>query len=124
MLELDSLVLYVSNLSTSVLFYRNILACEEQALSPTFVSFPISPSFNIELKEIENGDERRILTLSELSLKVSDVASLKRMLKRWLAAGGELTQPITQAVYGSTFVIADPDGHRIRLWCPANTVQG
>jgi hypothetical protein len=51
MFALDSIVLYVENISVSKKFYTELLESSAQELSPTFVSFELDSAIKLELKQ-------------------------------------------------------------------------
>lgn len=118
MLIIDSIVLYVEDIKTSTEFYTKLFSCEAKALSPTFISINLGSGPLLELKqraetlppsEITGGG-------TELSIAVSNKECLMAVYEAWVANGVECLQPPTDLVFGTTFVVLDPDKHRVRIF--------
>jgi catechol 2,3-dioxygenase-like lactoylglutathione lyase family enzyme len=118
MYDLDSIVLYVDDVSRSKKFYAELLDCIPKELSPTFVSFELESGLKLELKvgavsqppsAVRGGG-------TEISIKVPNEASLRAVFEAWKAKGIDFAQQPTMLVFGPTFVALDPDAHRIRVF--------
>ena len=55
----------------------------------------------------------------ELAFALPDDAAVDRLSTEWLARGLTLIQAPTRMEFGYTCMALDPDGHRLRLYCPA-----
>lgn len=53
---------------------------------------------------------------SEIAFIMDDVAALDARCAAWKARGISILQEPTDMDFGRTFTVADPDGHRIRLY--------
>jgi predicted enzyme related to lactoylglutathione lyase len=118
MLTIDSIVLYVEDIKTSTEFYTELFSCEAKSLSPTFVSINLVSGPLLELKQ-------RAETLppsdttgggTELSIGASSKESVMEIYDAWAANGVVCLQPPTELIFGTTFVVLDPDKHRIRVF--------
>lgn len=118
MLTIDSIVLYVEDVKTSTEFYTKLLSCKAKALSPTFVTINLASGPLLELKqraetlppsEVTGGG-------TELSIAASSKESLMKIYATWSANGVVCLQPPNELVFGTTFVVLDPDKHRIRVF--------
>ncbi|MCH9691691.1 MAG: VOC family protein [Gammaproteobacteria bacterium] len=117
MFTLNSFVLYVQDIARSKKFYSQILECEIQELSPSFLSIPLGDS-TITLKQFDQVSPPANTTGggTELSLLTKDADALNQLFKRWKTMGVKIIQEPIEQIFGQTFVAADPDGHRIRLF--------
>jgi len=55
---------------------------------------------------------------SELAFTVTDKPAVTALHEQWAAQGMRIVQTPTQLDFGYTFVGLDPDGHRLRVFCP------
>lgn len=117
MYAFDSIVLYVEDIAVSAKFYAELLGASPEVLSPTFMSFELTPTMKLELKERSASKPAATVTGggTELCMTVSDAASLNELFDLWRDRGYEFAQTPTTLVFGLTFVAQDPDGHRIRV---------
>lgn len=109
-------ILYVKSVPESAAFYRRVLAAEPFEEHPTFASFQLADGHFLGLwgepgvQPAPVGSGAR----SELCFDAADRADLEAKLGSWTAAGAALAQGITTMDFGETFVVTDPDGHRLR----------
>jgi catechol 2,3-dioxygenase-like lactoylglutathione lyase family enzyme len=112
---------YVDDPQASASFYARLLDREPLESSPNFVMFELAPGLKLGLwarRNVEpapNGASDK----GELAMAVAtkeEVAALCADRKRQGAA--ILQEPVTKD-FGLTFLAADPDGHRLRVFCPA-----
>jgi len=119
MVTFDSIVLYVEDIQRSRAFYSRLFDSKALELSPTFVSFNLTSCFTLQLKQRDQAIPAAD-TLgggTELSLAVESRIELDSLYKEWQAKGVEFLQEPTELVFGMTFVVQDPDLHRIRVFC-------
>lgn len=118
MYPIDSVVLYVENITVSKKFYTELLERNPQDLSPTFSSFELGSGLKLELKERAKAQPPATITGggTELSIRVPDETSLNQLFEQWKSKGIGFAQEPTTLVFGQTFVALDPDGHRIRIF--------
>jgi len=116
--DIDSIVLYVEDISRSKKFYAELLDCTPRELSPTFVSFELPAGFKLELKARAANQPPSAVTGGgcEICIKVPDAASLDAVFAAWRSKGTDMAQQPTRVPYGLTFVALDPDAHRIRVF--------
>lgn len=57
---------------------------------------------------------------SELSFTIADRPALLRLYEEWKALGLKVEQKPTDMDFGFTFVVSDPDGHRLRPFVRAD----
>ncbi|MDG3575593.1 VOC family protein [Rhizobium sp. YJ-22] len=113
-------ILYVKDPAASARFYRKLLGREPAVAAPNFVAFPLDGEFTLGLWRQEKvepptaGGEAR----SEVAFMIPGDNAIAKTFEDWKAAGHEILQPLTVMDFGPTFVIADPDGHRLRVCEP------
>ena len=120
MLIPNLLLFYVENPQESALFYEKIFAIKPVATYPTFVAFAFENGFNFSLWStkaknfVSGGSGHR----AELSFMVPNEQIVRDLRKQWGELGVTIEQDLHDAVFGLTFVVLDPDGHRIRVCMP------
>lgn len=53
-----------------------------------------------------------------MALGVADNQTVDRLHSQWAESGVSIAQAPTRLDFGYTFVALDPDGHRLRVFCP------
>lgn len=120
MLIPNLILLYVENPDKSAAFYKDIFGVAPVAVFPTYVAFEFGSGLTFALWStsarnfVSGGTGHR----SEIAFMVPDDQSVRMLHDRWQTAGVTIEQPLHEAVFGSTFVATDPDGHRIRVCTP------
>lgn len=113
--NLGFVLLFVSNPQKSSLFYQDILGIKPVEESPTFVMFALKNGVMLGLWSKYTA-EPRIEALPgalEICLPTEDVDAL---YEQWAKKQVTVAQKPTDMDFGRTFVIFDPDGHRIRIY--------
>ncbi|GEM79907.1 VOC family protein [Vibrio superstes] len=118
MFTLDSIVLYVEDVQSSMAFYAKAFNCEPKLLSPTFATLDFASNVKITLKQAD------ALTPSspvrgggtELSIPIANRETFDTLFDNWQQQGIEFSQEREESVYGVNFVAVDPDGHRLRVF--------
>ena len=114
-------VLAVSDVERSKVFYRDVLGMELISDRPNqgpsaFLSFG-TQHHDIALFEAADGAQRGALGLVHIALQVDGgPADLKEMMERVGAAGVELTNPVTHGITNSVY-FSDPDGNTLEIYC-------
>ena len=132
------LVLYVDNPAASTAFYRDLFGREPVEASPTFVLFALERGLMLGL-----WSRRTVVPAAvaggggaELAVAVAD-ADVDATFADWTARGLTIAQrPTTMPPglaatgrrsrnpgVGRTFVALDPDGHRLRVFAPAEAKE-
>lgn len=116
--HLNPIILFVANPQASAQFYSRILGIEPIEQSPTFVMFALPHGSMLALWSKFTAEP--FVTVGgggcEISFVESDVDAI---YQEWLALGIPVAQVPTDMDFGRTFVALDPDGHRIRIYCPS-----
>lgn len=116
MITPNQLLLYVENTAESTLFYEKIFEIKPVAAYPHYVAFSFDNGFYFCLwsKKARNfvsgGEGHR----SELSFMLKGEQEVRDLYSKWKSLGVIIEQEPHEAVFGLTFVVLDPDGHRIR----------
>jgi predicted enzyme related to lactoylglutathione lyase len=109
------LILFVSDVAASVAFYRKILGREPVEQLRTFAMVPLEGEQMLGLwLKTEIGDLPPP-GASEIAFIEPDVDGVA---KEWAAKGVTILQEPTEMDFGRTFLAADPDGHRLRVFLP------
>ncbi|PCK32431.1 glyoxalase [Pseudoalteromonas piscicida] len=118
MITVDSLVLYVSDIKLSAAFYGLLFQCETAQLSPTFVSLKCASNVSIALKQNTALTPPSSITGggTEISVLQPSQEAFLALYDTWNSIDIEFAQAPQSEVYGMSFVVLDPDKHRIRVF--------
>ena len=116
-LEPNVIVLYVDDLAKTSQFYQDLLGIKPEEESPTFHSFTLSNGISLALKakhsvmppaEDKSGN-------GELAFTLNSNQKVDELFAGWQSKKIDILLPPTQLPFGYTFVVLDPDGHRLRV---------
>lgn len=113
--NIDYLLLAVKDPQRSAKLYDQIFGVAPVESSPSFVLYVLPTGFKVGLwaaREVQPTPKPAGGV--ELSLSLPDEPSVQRTYAAWKALGLEVVQEPTRMDFGFTFVVADPDGHRLR----------
>ena len=113
-------LLYVENPPASASFYADLLGCPIIDTSPTFAMLPLSDGVMLGLwlrKTVEPAATAQA-GASEVAFTVEDAATVRATFADWKKRGLPILQEPVQMDFGHTFVAADTDGHRLRVFVP------
>lgn len=115
------LLLYVDSPATSANFYSRLLDRPPVELSPTFALFILDSGLKLGLWSRQDVEPATQVAGGggELALAVVDNQTVDRLHGQWTEADVSIAQAPTSLDFGYTFVALDPDGHRLRVFCPA-----
>ena len=118
MTEPNMIVLYVTNPTASATFYQNLLGYAPVEASPTFVMFALKSGFMLGLwaKHTVEPVPTSANGASELVFAVENQQTVDQVSKEWKKRGLKIMQSPTTMDFGYTFVAADLDGHRLRVF--------
>jgi predicted enzyme related to lactoylglutathione lyase len=114
-------LLYVADTPASARFYERLLQRAPLENSPTFAMFALSDGLVLGLwsragvEPTPQGGPGS----SELAMPLATNADVDRFHARWRELGMTIAQAPTRMDFGYTAVALDPDGHRLRAFCPA-----
>lgn len=113
--SLGFVLLFVQNPQKSSLFYQDILGLKPVEQSPTFAMFALKNGVMLGLWSRYTA-EPRVESLAgalEICFPSDNVDGLYEM---WEKKHVTIAQKPTDMDFGRTFVVFDPDGHRIRIY--------
>src|SRR5205823_2770979 len=87
---------------------------------PTFAMLPLTDGVMLGLwsrKAVEPAATAQA-GAGEVAFTVEDVAAVTSTFADWKKRGLTILQEPVQMDFGHTFVAADPDGHRLRVFVP------
>lgn len=120
MLISNLVLFYVHNPIKSAVFYEKIFETKPVASFSTYVAFSFPNGFTFSLWStqatnfVSGGEGHR----SELGFMVPDENQVRAFRNTWKEFGVQIEQDLHETVFGLTFVVLDPDGHRIRVCMP------
>jgi len=120
MTDPNFLILYVESPAASATFYSALLGRPPVESSPGFVMFALESGVMLGLWS--SRDVKPAATTaggSEIAFTVADKPAVNALHEQWVAQGIRIVQAPKQLDFGYTFVGLDPDGHRLRVFCPA-----
>ncbi|MGB7976396.1 MAG: VOC family protein [Roseiarcus sp.] len=114
-------LLYVDEPQKSADFYARLLDRQPLDSSPNFVMFALAPDLrlglwarcDVEPAPLGAGDT------GELAMTVGSDEEVEALCAEQRRKGVTILQEPVTMDFGRTFLAADPDGHRLRLFCPA-----
>jgi catechol 2,3-dioxygenase-like lactoylglutathione lyase family enzyme len=115
------LLLYVADVAASVAFWSDLLGRPPIERSDTFAMLPLRDGVMLGLWKIDGvmPPTRLAGGGAEIAFTVATRDEVDRLHTDWSALKRTILQPPTDMDFGRTFTAADPDGHRLRVFCPA-----
>ena len=113
-------ILYVADPAKSAEFYSRLFGHPPLEVSPGFALFPFGNEAALGLwtrSHVEPPQDG--VGGGELCFGVADEDAVRERHARWKALGLPIAQPPTRMDFGYTFCALDPDGHRLRVFAPA-----
>lgn len=108
-------IVYVTDIERSVEFYSDLLELETEFASPRYVTFALADGVALALWT-GNSD-----ALADAPARTTEVClnvngeEVMDMFQAWTDKGVNVIKEPHQDVFGTTFVVADPDGNQIRV---------
>jgi catechol 2,3-dioxygenase-like lactoylglutathione lyase family enzyme len=118
--KFNFVLLYVENPPASAGFYADLLGLPIVDSSPTFAMLPLSGGVMLGLWS-RNAVEPAATApagAGEVAFTVEDAAAVAATYADWKRRGLTILQEPVHMDFGHTFVAADPDGHRLRVFVP------
>ena len=117
----DFLALYVKDLPKSTDFYKKLFGLDPAAQRPGFTVFALPNGFMFSLWLTGTVEPEAEITGggAEYGIKIDDEAALRASYESSKSGGLTVIQTPTQMNFGLTYVVEDPDRHRIRYYVPA-----
>jgi predicted enzyme related to lactoylglutathione lyase len=110
-------IVYVSDAPASARFYGDLFGLSPSFESPAFIAFDLASGVQLALWS------RAEVDLAEAGTRTSEVClnlegapeSVDALFAEWKGKGVKVVAEPVDAVFGRTFVIADPDDNLIRV---------
>jgi predicted enzyme related to lactoylglutathione lyase len=116
-----TMILYVEDPLKSAEFYEKLLQAKPVDASPGFAVFALTPPTMLGLWR--RADVKPPVTAptgsNELSFQVESKAIVENFFGAAQKIGASVLQNPEQMDFGYTFTVADPDGHRLRVFAEA-----
>ncbi|MDK8880166.1 VOC family protein [Corynebacterium sp. MSK008] len=108
-------IVYVTDIDRSVEFYSDLLELETDFVSPRYVTFALADGVTLALwtgnSEVLADAPART---TEVCLNVNG-EEVMDVFQAWTGKGVHVIKEPHQDVFGTTFMVADPDGNQIRV---------
>jgi predicted enzyme related to lactoylglutathione lyase len=115
------ILLYVDEPQVSAEFYARLLDRKPLDSSPNFVMFELSTDLRLGLwarRDVQPASHGKADT-GEVAMAVATKQEVEALSADWKRKGATILQEPTAMDFGWTFLVSDPDGHRLRVFCPA-----
>jgi catechol 2,3-dioxygenase-like lactoylglutathione lyase family enzyme len=115
-------IVYVDNPPASGEFYRALLGRAPVEASPNFVLFALDSGLMLGLwsRHTVQPSAAAAGGGGELAFSVDRADAVDEAHTRWKALGVPILMAPTDMEFGRSFVGADPDGHRLRVFAAAH----
>lgn len=122
-MNFDFKVLYVNDIGTSSQFYADMLGKDPIEHSESFTMFPLDNGNMLGLKTIQTVEPKTQIKGggTEQGFMVKTKKEVDDLYMNWKNKGFKMAQTPTEVSYGYTFVVVDPDGHRVRVLCSSSS---
>ncbi|MFG2733738.1 VOC family protein [Streptomyces harbinensis] len=117
MSESISFIVYVTDAPASARFYGDLLEKEPSFVTPGYISFDLGPGADLALWSGQlDGQDPAVSRTGEVCVCLpGGPEEIDRRYATWTAKGVRVVSEPCDAVFGRTFVVADPDGNLIRV---------
>lgn len=114
-------IFYVTDPAASARFYADVLGAPVVYEASNFAILPLGQGARLGLWRTEEVTPRAGFAPggAELDIALPDAGALVAAEDRLAAQGVTILQPLTTLGFGQAVTVADPDGHRLRLYVPA-----
>ena len=110
-------LLAVADPRQSIKIYNRLLGLEPVELSDTFALYVLPTGWKLGLWKKDGMEPAPHKPGgSELGFNLPGRGEVDRLLQEWTALGLDIVQSPTDLDFGYTFVAADSDGHRLRVF--------
>ena len=122
MTDFSFVLLYVDDPLASAAFYEGLLGRPAVESAPTFAMLPLNAGVMLGLWRRDGvKPAANPAGGSEIAFTVADAAAVRDTHAAWQARGLAIAQAPVAMDFGHTFVALDPDGHRLRVFAPAQS---
>ena len=113
------ILLYVANPQASADFYTGLLGVPTIETSPTFAMLKLeSQMLGLWKRDTVEPAAPSGAANGELAFAVESTEAVDTQHRDWSERGLTILQAPTRMDFGHTFTATDPDGHRLRVFCP------
>lgn len=114
----DFTILFVDNPLKSADFYQSLFGAAPVEKSPTFVMFVLNKGVKLGLWSRHTAEPRvtGVSGGSEICFLQDTATDVDKTYADWAARGLTVLQTPVEMDFGYTFVMTDPDGHRLRVY--------
>ncbi|TBC71854.1 drug:proton antiporter [Rhizobium leguminosarum] len=118
MIDSNSILLFVADVPKSAGFYGQLLGQDPVEFSPTFAMFILPSGLALRLWGKAGVEPAPAATGGgcDVGFKVATADMVDTLHAEWQAKDATILLPPTSLDFGRTFVAADPDGHRLRVY--------
>jgi catechol 2,3-dioxygenase-like lactoylglutathione lyase family enzyme len=113
-------LLYVNNMAVSLAFYRDLFGLEAVQQSPAFALFVLESGLEFGLWLTATVEPPVAVAAGgmELAVVVANRSELQEVFEQLRSRHIAIAQTPVDMDFGYTFVVLDPDGHRLRFFVP------
>ncbi|MGP9695017.1 VOC family protein [Brachybacterium sp. AOP25-B2-12] len=110
-------LIHVRDTAVSAAFYSGLFEIGPTFTSPRYVAFEVAPGVLFAVWSGHGTDlDPAVPRTSEVGWMIPGPASaVDAVFARWVARGVRVVEEPHDAVFGRTFVVADPDGQLVRV---------
>lgn len=114
----DLCIRYVEDAAASSAFYADLFGRAPMRVQDGFAMFRFDTGLRLGLwsRAAARPEPQAGGGGAELALLAADASAVEATHRDWAARGIAILQDPIDADFGRTFVAADPDGHRIRVY--------
>ena len=118
---LNYALLFVDSPRRSAAFYRDLLDLQPVEEQATFALFVLESGLRLGLWNRHTAEPAAAASAGgvEIGFELADAASVDRTYDEWSAKDVRVLQKPIDLDFGRTFVVLDPDGHRLRVFAAA-----
>lgn len=118
MIDSNSILLFVADAPKSTSFYSQLLGQDPVEASSTFAMFILPSGLALGLWGKAGVEPAPAATGGgcDVGFKVAAADMVDTLHAEWQGKGATILLPPTDLDFGRTFVAADPDGHRLRVY--------
>jgi predicted enzyme related to lactoylglutathione lyase len=116
-MKTNLIILYVDNPFQSSVFYQTLLGKKPFEEYPTYIAFTLDSGIILGLCSKHTIEPTAYITGGgcEVAFTVEDKETVDTTYEKWTKGGARVAQTPTEMCFGYTFVVLDPDGHRLRV---------
>ncbi|SIQ49677.1 VOC family protein [Bosea sp. TND4EK4] len=120
MFDAHFILLHVESPADSARFYEDLLGMPPLEQSPTFAMFALPSGTRLGLWSRDTVEPAATAKggAAEIAMVVPSAGAVDAAHADWRSRGIAILQEPADLDFGRTFTAADPDGHRLRVFCP------